>query len=59
MCLLAERVSGEGLIALVMDVFKFLDGADAVEDGCMAELVEYRCTEELVGDGDADELVDD
>lgn len=59
MCLLAERVPGEGLIALVMDGFKSVDGADAVEDGCRAELVEDWCTEELVGDGDADELVED
>ena len=58
-CLLAKRVLGEGLIVLVVDVFKFVDGVDAVEDGCGAELVEDGCTEELVGDGDADKLVED
>ena len=58
-CLLAERVPGEGLRALVMDGFKSVDGAKDVEDGCMEELVEDACTIELVGNGDADELVED
>ena len=59
MCLLAERVPGEGVTALVMDGFESVDGADAVEDGGMEELVEDGCTKELVGDGDADEPVED